>query len=94
MEWDKHQGSLAALGTCVFASASTVGVTLGGVPLRCQVRLAVEKLREFIDEPDPNLKYLGLQALQDLRATHPRAVAEHKDTIFQCLHVRTRSIRG
>jgi len=50
------------------------------------VRLAVEKLREFIDEPDPNLKYLGLQALQDLRATHPRAVAEHKDTIFQCLH--------
>jgi len=49
------------------------------------VRLAVEKLREFIDEPDPNLKYLGLQALQELRLSHPRAVAEHKETIFACL---------
>ena len=57
------------------------------------MRLAVEKLREFIDEPDPNLKYLGLQALQDLRASHPRAVAEHKETIFQCLHVRITPIR-
>jgi AP-3 complex subunit delta-1 len=49
------------------------------------VRVAVEKLREFIDEPDPNLKYLGLQALQELRLSHPRAVAEHKETIFACL---------
>lgn len=52
------------------------------------VRLAVEKLREFIDEPDPNLKYLGLQALQELRVSHPRAVTEHKETIFACLQVR------
>eukprot|EP00976_Prorocentrum_cordatum_P074423 1181512-Prorocentrum_minimum.AAC.4 len=49
------------------------------------VRLAVEKLRDFVDEPDPNLKFLGLRALSDLLSTHPRAVAEHKKTIFRCL---------
>jgi AP-3 complex subunit delta-1 len=52
------------------------------------VKLAVEKLRDFVEEPDPNLKFLGLRALQDLLQTHPRAVAEHKKTIFRCLQVK------
>jgi hypothetical protein len=49
------------------------------------VQLCVEKLADFVCESDPNLKFLGLQALQGLLAEHPKAVAYHRATIFACL---------
>ena len=49
------------------------------------VQLTVEKLSDFVGESDPNLRYLGLTALKQLLADHPKAVAYHRATIFSCL---------
>ncbi|KAJ3029605.1 AP-3 complex subunit delta-1 [Rhizophlyctis rosea] len=56
-------------------------------------RLCVSKLKLFIEEPDQNLKYLGLLALSKLLAVRPKAVIEHKDMILQCLDDADVSIR-
>eukprot|EP01087_Luapelamoeba_hula_P001795 TRINITY_DN1159_c0_g1_i1.p1 TRINITY_DN1159_c0_g1~~TRINITY_DN1159_c0_g1_i1.p1 ORF type:complete len:1290 (+),score=270.56 TRINITY_DN1159_c0_g1_i1:148-4017(+) len=52
------------------------------VPL---MRLCITKLRIFIEDPDQNLKYLGLLALYNIMKVHPKAVAEHRDLIIKCL---------
>lgn len=49
------------------------------------VRLCTERLREFVRDPDQNLKYLGLVGLGDLMKSNPRVVAEHRDLVLQCL---------
>ncbi|XP_074271709.1 AP-3 complex subunit delta-like [Silene latifolia] len=49
------------------------------------VKLAVLKIKEFLNEDDPNLKYLGLQALSDLSLTHSWAVLENKEAVFKSL---------
>lgn len=49
------------------------------------IRLAGVKIKEFLGEDDPNLKYLGLQALSDLGSKHPWAVLENKDVVFKSL---------
>ncbi|KAJ3041525.1 AP-3 complex subunit delta-1 [Rhizophlyctis rosea] len=56
-------------------------------------RLCVSKLKLFIDEPDQNLKYLGLLALSKLLAIRPKAVIEHRDVVLQCLDDADISIR-
>ncbi|KAJ3283140.1 AP-3 complex subunit delta-1 [Borealophlyctis nickersoniae] len=56
-------------------------------------RLCVSKLKLFVEEPDQNLKYLGLLALSKLLAVRPKAVAEHKDMVLQCLDDADVSIR-
>ncbi|KAK3241234.1 hypothetical protein CYMTET_48985 [Cymbomonas tetramitiformis] len=60
-------------------------VTSGMSSSSALVRLAIEKLQDFIGEPDPNLKFLGLSALEDLLPNFPKAVGEHRETIFRCL---------
>lgn len=57
------------------------------------IKLCVQKLREFIDHQDRNLKYLGLVALNNLIEIHPKAVAEHRDVVIQCLESDDDSIR-
>ena len=57
------------------------------------VQLCVEKLADFVGESDPNLRFLGLQALQGLLAEHPKAVAFHRATIFACLEAGDASIQ-
>lgn len=57
------------------------------------MKLCVQKLREFVEHPDSNLKYLGLVALNNLIAIHPKAVAEHRDIVIQCLESNDESIR-
>jgi AP-3 complex subunit delta-1 len=57
------------------------------------VQLCVEKLADFVGETDPNLRFLGLQALQGLLAEHPKAVAYHRATIFECLEAGDPSIQ-
>ncbi|CAA0818408.1 AP-3 complex subunit delta [Striga hermonthica] len=49
------------------------------------VKLAVGKVREFLLEDDPNLKYLGLQALAILSDTNVWAVLENKDLVVKAL---------
>jgi len=58
------------------------------------MKLCIQKLRSFIEDPDPNLKYLGLSALNNIMKIHPRAVAEHGDIILRCLEDDDITIRG
>ncbi|KAG2207779.1 hypothetical protein INT46_001970 [Mucor plumbeus] len=51
------------------------------------------KLRKFLEDPDQNLKYVGLLAMSKLLITHPRLVAEHKDLILECIDDEDISIR-
>ena len=49
------------------------------------VRLCNDTLRQFIEDPDQNLKYLGLVGLSNLMKSHSKVVAEHQDVILRCL---------
>ncbi|KAI8380160.1 adaptin N terminal region-domain-containing protein [Blakeslea trispora] len=51
------------------------------------------KLRRFLEDPDQNLKYVGLLAMSRLLSTHPKLVAEHKDIILECIDDEDISIR-
>ncbi|KAF9582534.1 AP-3 complex subunit delta, partial [Lunasporangiospora selenospora] len=53
----------------------------------------VAKLRTFLEDPDQNLKYIGLLALTKILPTHPHLVAEHKDIILKCIDDPDISIR-
>ncbi|KAJ3206165.1 AP-3 complex subunit delta-1 [Dinochytrium kinnereticum] len=56
-------------------------------------RLCVSKLKLFVEDPDQNLKYLGLYALCKLLPLRPRVVAEHKEVVLECLDDKDISIR-
>ena len=45
----------------------------------------MEKLKDMLEDTDPNIKFLALHALTFLLESHPRIVAEHKGNIFGCL---------
>ncbi|XP_050376342.1 AP-3 complex subunit delta [Argentina anserina] len=49
------------------------------------VRLAVVKIREMLVDDDPNLKYLGLQALSVVAPKHLWAVVENKEAVINSL---------
>ncbi|KAI4319210.1 hypothetical protein MLD38_032837 [Melastoma candidum] len=49
------------------------------------VRLALEKVREFLQDDDPNLKYLGLHALSIAAEKHLWAVLENKEVVTKSL---------
>ncbi|XP_057549638.1 AP-3 complex subunit delta [Amaranthus tricolor] len=49
------------------------------------VKVSVLKIKEFLSEDDPNLKYLGLQALSDLAEGNLWAVLENKDAVVKSL---------
>eukprot|EP01006_Ploeotia_vitrea_P054875 TRINITY_DN67928_c5_g3_i4.p1 TRINITY_DN67928_c5_g3~~TRINITY_DN67928_c5_g3_i4.p1 ORF type:complete len:1320 (+),score=806.53 TRINITY_DN67928_c5_g3_i4:31-3960(+) len=57
----------------------------GQVTSKAVIRLCLDNLRSFIEDADQNLKYLGLLGLHKLMQQHPRAVAEHRDLIIDCL---------
>ena len=61
------------------------------------VKLCSDTLRQFIEDADQNLKYLGLVGLVNLMASHPKAVVEHRDIVIRCLNdddvtIRTRAL--
>ncbi len=50
-----------------------------------------------MDDPDQNLKYLGLVGFVELMKSHPRAVVEHRELVLLCLSdddvtIRTRAL--
>ncbi|PON99255.1 Adaptor protein complex AP-3, delta subunit [Trema orientale] len=49
------------------------------------VKLAVVKIREFLVEDDPNLKYLALHALSIVAPNHLWAVLENKEVVIKFL---------
>ncbi|XP_010246461.1 PREDICTED: AP-3 complex subunit delta [Nelumbo nucifera] len=67
----------------MFECIRTVVTTL--TDYESAVKLAVEKIRELLVDDDPNLKYLGLQALSILGAKHLWPVLENKDVVINSL---------
>ncbi|CAG8478758.1 3887_t:CDS:10 [Diversispora eburnea] len=55
--------------------------------------MCVNKLRIFLEDPDQNLKYVGLLALSKILPTHPKLVSEHRDIILKCIDDADISIR-
>ncbi|KAJ1343091.1 hypothetical protein BSLG_002117 [Batrachochytrium salamandrivorans] len=55
--------------------------------------LCMNKLRVFIEDPDQNLKYLGLYAIGKLLLLRPKLVGQHRDVILKCLDDFDYSIR-
>lgn len=49
------------------------------------VNLAVAKVKEFLADQDPNLRYLGLQALSVAATRHSWAVLENKEAVIKSL---------
>ncbi|CAL0323957.1 unnamed protein product [Lupinus luteus] len=49
------------------------------------VKLAVEKIKELLVEQDPNLRYLGLQALSAVVGRHLWVVLENKEAVIKSL---------
>eukprot|EP00466_Bigelowiella_natans_P021644 jgi/Bigna1/19572/gw1.106.10.1 len=65
----------------------------GKLTSKSVISLCMEKLRTFIEDPDQNLKYLGLLGLHKLMKQHLRVVAEHKDVVLDCLEDEDSTIR-
>ncbi|KAG2519566.1 hypothetical protein JM16_007086 [Phytophthora kernoviae] len=57
------------------------------------VRLCNDHLRRYIEDPDQNLRYLGLVGLGNLMRSHPYVVTEHQELIVECLAVDDITIR-
>lgn len=67
------------------------------------IKLCITKLRNFVEDPDQNcmcyyllihvVKYLGLISLGNIMKIHPKAVAEHRDLIVNCLDDEDTTIR-
>ncbi|KAJ8485736.1 hypothetical protein OPV22_018221 [Ensete ventricosum] len=58
------------------------------------VRLAVDKIKEFLaSDDDPNLRYLGLQALNMLGPAHSWAVEDSREVVIQALNDTDTNIR-
>eukprot|EP01035_Chromulina_nebulosa_P016833 gene16833-22318_t len=57
------------------------------------VALCSDYLKKFIEDPDQNLKYLGLVGLVSLLRSHPRNVVDHRDVILKCLNDDDTTIR-
>lgn len=57
------------------------------------VRLCNDHLRRYIEDPDQNLRYLGLVGLSNLMQSHPHVIAEHQALIVECLAVDDMTIR-
>ena len=57
------------------------------------MKICSDFLRNFIDETDPNLKYLGLVGLVNLTKSSPRSGLDHRDLVLTCLNDEDKTIR-
>ncbi|KAL1915223.1 uncharacterized protein VTP21DRAFT_7499 [Calcarisporiella thermophila] len=55
--------------------------------------ICASKLRTYLEDPDQNLKYVGLLAMAKLMETHPKLIAEQKEIILECIDDADISIR-
>lgn len=49
------------------------------------IKLCISKLRTFVEDPDQNLKYLGLLALNNIMKIHPKVCKRSSVTRFPFL---------
>jgi AP-3 complex subunit delta-1 len=71
-----------------------VNTMIAAVPNHtASMQLCVTKLKVMIEDPDQNLKYLGLLSLGRILKHHPKVVQAHKDMILTCLEDKDESIR-
>ena len=49
------------------------------------MKLAVAKIKEFLVDDDPNLKYLGLHALSIVAPKHLWAVLENREAVVKAM---------
>jgi AP-3 complex subunit delta-1 len=68
-------------------------VSVGMLSQQESVELAMSKLKGFIEDPDQNLKFLGLVAMGNFIRVHPALVSNHKKTIIDCLDDQDITIR-
>lgn len=68
-------------------------VSIGMLSQQESVELAMSKLKGFIEDPDQNLKFLGLVAMGNFIRVHPALVSNHKNTIIDCLNDQDITIR-
>jgi AP-3 complex subunit delta-1 len=58
------------------------------------IKLCSDYLRDFIEDQDQNLKYLGLVGLVNLMRSSPRSVVEHRELVLRCLNDDDVTIRS
>ncbi|XP_057298672.1 AP-3 complex subunit delta-1-like isoform X2 [Hydractinia symbiolongicarpus] len=71
-----------------------INTVIAGLPDHPQsIQLCASKLRLLIEDPDQNLKYLGLLLLNKILKCQPKLVLGQKDLILRCLDDKDESIR-
>lgn len=78
----EHMGRTGAK-SLAFECARTIVTSLSDYD--SAVKLAVAKLREFLLDDDPNLKYLGLQGLTIVAHSNMWAILENKELVIKAL---------
>jgi len=58
------------------------------------IKLCSDYLRDFIEDQDQNLKYLGLVGLVNLMKSSPRSVVDHRELVLRCLNDDDITIRS
>jgi hypothetical protein len=72
---------------CLYAVANGMSKVSG------LTKLVVEKMKVFVEDRDPNLKYLGLDAMDRVMRDNPKLLADQRETILKCLDDRDVTIR-
>lgn len=86
--------NLISTTTAMSLTYECINTVISGMAEHKQVlQLCVSKLRLLLDDPDQNLKYLGLLAVGKILAVNPKAVIEHRELVLKCLDDSDESIR-
>ncbi|GAA5867239.1 hypothetical protein JCM3774_002385 [Rhodotorula dairenensis] len=83
--------AMSLLYECI--QTSIVGGMLNGPEGEQLARTCVEKLGNFLEDLDQNLRYIALVALVKIAPTHPHLISTHHDTILNCVDDPDLSIR-
>ncbi|OQR90037.1 AP-3 complex subunit delta, partial [Thraustotheca clavata] len=82
---------ISTVTTALLYTAKSDGSQPRNVP--AIVKLCNDHLRRYIEDPDQNLRYLGLVGLSNLMQSHPHVISEHQQLILECLSVEDTTIR-
>ncbi|CAO3581359.1 unnamed protein product [Absidia cylindrospora] len=85
--------AMSLLYECIYTVITGGFLEAAGESSHALASTCAKKLRTFLEDPDQNLKYVGLLAMGKLLLTHPKLVAEQKDIILECIDDEDISIR-
>lgn len=85
--------AMSLLYECIYTVISGGMLNTPGRDTEALAKTCVAKLMTFLEDPDQNLKYIGLLALAKILPTYPNLIAEHQETILECLDDADQSIR-